>query len=173
MAAWKGKSIRHSSACTLSGEDRRDGPRQNLGVRPKALTFDVVDIELHLAGKINFRPAADLPDASNSRLDGQAAPLRQGIFCHLARHRRARSNQGHIADENVEKLGQLIKRKLSQPAAHPGDAWIVLDLESNAFLVTILIEQFSQSLLGIEAHRSDFVHLELAAVPADPGLRKE
>ena len=41
------------------------------------------------------------------------AAIGQGIFCHFAGHRRARTDQRHVTDQHVVKLWQLVERKLS------------------------------------------------------------
>ena len=48
---------------------------------------------------------------------------------HLARQRRARADQAHVAAQHVEQLGQLVEGEAAQPAARAGDPRVVLHLE--------------------------------------------
>ena len=41
------------------GEDRRDGFEKDLEIGPQGAALDVADVELHLAGKVDFGAPAD------------------------------------------------------------------------------------------------------------------
>src|SRR5947207_10243882 len=137
------------------------------------MSFDVLHIEQDLAGKINFTPSADLPEAGNAGLDEQSAAIRQAVESDFARHGRARSDEGHIADQNIVELRQLIEGKLPQPLADFGNAGIIGDFESDSLSVLVSSQQRGQPLLGIQAHRAELVHLELASKSAYTGLREQ
>src|SRR5689334_2489413 len=98
-----GKLIRLSSASSFSGQDGWDCAGQNLKIRHDALLFDVVNVELHLARKINFAAAADLPKASNAGLNRKAAAVFEGILGDFAGDRRAGPDQRHIPNEHIVK----------------------------------------------------------------------
>ena len=57
------------------------------------------------------------------------------VLIDLAGHRRARSDEAHVADEHVQELRQLVDRVLAQDPAHPRHARIALDLEHRARLL--------------------------------------
>jgi hypothetical protein len=61
-----------ASARPLSGQHRWNRPNQNSEVNPKIPTFDVINVELDLAGKVDLAPAADLPQAGDPWFYGQA-----------------------------------------------------------------------------------------------------
>src|SRR5438270_13960635 len=104
-----------SSASALSGKDSGNSHGQYLEVHPKGLGFDIVDVELHLAGEINLAATADLPDAGDAGSDGEPAAMGGRIFCDFARNRRPWSDQRHIADEDIVELRQLVQGELAQP----------------------------------------------------------
>lgn len=89
------------------------------------------------------------------------------------RQGRARSDQRHVADQNVVKLRQFVERKLSQPLAAARDPWVVYYLKSDSFRVAVLVEQFGETLFGVETHGTDFEHLEFPPILSDSGLREE
>ena len=53
------------------------------------------------------------------------------IFAHFAGQRRARANNAHVADQNIEKLRQLIQRIFAQEPSQARDARVVRDLEEH------------------------------------------
>ena len=79
--------------------------------------------------------APGLPIAGDTRLNGQAKLVAQGVLAHLARKRRARAHDGHVANKHVPELRELVERGLADELAHAGDAGVVLDLEDGAVLL--------------------------------------
>ena len=90
----------------------------------------------------------------------------------LARQRRARADQAHVAAQHVEQLGQLVDGVAAQPPARLGDPRVVLHLEQ-AGLVAGLGVQLGEPLLGVDDHGAELEAAELLAVAADPGLPEE
>src|SRR5262245_10366073 len=129
------KPGRLSSTSALSGKHSRNRAGQNRQIHPEILSFDVIDIELHLAREVNFTPAANLPNAGDSRCHSQTPPVGGGVLFDLARHRWAGADEGHVPDQDIVKLRQFVEGKLSKPLAGSGDAGIILDFESHTLLV--------------------------------------
>src|SRR3989344_9002406 len=87
------------------------------------------------------------------------------------------TNQTHISQKNVKKLGQFIERESSQNTAHRSNSGIIFKLEA---VLLVLLHQFRvklQVFLGVDkftayfihVHASELEHAELLAVFADPG----
>ena len=51
------------------------------------------------------------------------------VLSHQLRHLRARPDERHVADDDVQELRQLVELVTAQHAADPGDAWIATDRE--------------------------------------------
>src|SRR5579859_151073 len=81
------------SACSFARQDRRHGLEQDFKIGGKAPGFNILHVELHLAGKINVAASADLPKTGDAGQDGQPAPVGERIKRHLPRQRRARTDQ--------------------------------------------------------------------------------
>ena len=72
------------------------------------------------------------------------------------------ADEGHVADEDVVELRELINAGLTDEAPYPGDAWVLLARPDRAAL-----------LLGVSAHRAELVEREVAPVAPDPVLHEE
>src|SRR5882672_350225 len=107
--------------------------------------------------------------------DHQHAAVMAFVFLDFARLVRARTDQAHVALQDVEELGELVNRETPQEPADAGHARIVLDLVDRTAFDAALLDQL---LLKIErralvaelfadrnvgAHRAELVDLELAA----------
>src|SRR5689334_12406126 len=60
-------------------QDSRHGLKQNLYIEPKALRFDVLDIQLDLLGKIDRGATPDLPEAGQSWSDFEPPAVRSRV----------------------------------------------------------------------------------------------
>src|SRR5580698_8124829 len=109
-----------------AGEDDGDGAGEDFEVEPEGPVVDVLEVEFHPLVKTDLVAAADLPDASEAGLHGEAAAMPGVVVLHLAGNGRAR------ADENIPELGKLIDAGASQEMADGGDARVVLHLEDRA-----------------------------------------
>src|SRR5215468_1738663 len=110
--------------------------------------FDVLDIQPDLAAEVDFAPAADLPETRNPGLDRESASMGGRVLDDFAGDRWPRSDQRHVADEDVEELGQFVQGEFAQPFSDASDAWIVLQFESDPFPVAVLFQQLRQALFG-------------------------
>src|SRR5262249_15907368 len=112
------------SASKHDPERERDEPH----VEPKALALRVDAIEAKLVPARNVARRIDLRDTGEAGTDPTALGIAGDIFnCHdlcaahleLTRPQRARSNEAHIATEDVPELRQLIHRSRTE---QPPDA---------------------------------------------------
>ena len=134
--------------------------------------INILEIEAHPFLEGQVVTPADLPETGAAGAHGEAAALPVFIFGDLGGDGGAGAHEGHIAHEDVPQLGQLIERIAAQPAAHGGDARVVLDLEHGAGDFVELFE-FSADLLGVGDHGAELDHVEFAAAQGAAPLCKE
>jgi hypothetical protein len=134
--------------------------------------IDVLHIEVHPLLEGDLAPAAHLPHAGDPRAHREAAALPRLVLRDLARDRRPRADDGHLAAQHVDELRQLVDAELAHEPADRGDPRIVLDLEHRAALLVLLLERRAQ-LLGVHDHRPELEHVEEAAVQPDALLLEE
>lgn len=82
------------------------------------------------------------------------------------------ADQAHVANQDVEKLGQLIQAGLSQESAYARDAGVVFNLEHRA-LHLVLCHQVLFAGLGVCVHGAEFIEAEITPVFSDPLLREK
>ena len=63
--------------------------------------------------------AADLPQAGDAGLHRQPAAMPQVVALDLARERRPRADEAHLAAQHVQELRQLVEARASQEPARP------------------------------------------------------
>ena len=137
------------------------------------MTLDVVDVELHLAGKVDLTAPADLPKTGDAGFDREPPSVREGIFGDFTRKWRTGTDKRHVSDKHIVKLRQFVEGKFAEPFAGVSNARIIFDFERDAFLMLIVLQQIFQPLLGIEAHGPKFIHFKFAAESANADLREE
>src|SRR5690349_12273720 len=82
-------------------------------IHPQALALNIGYIELQPLIEIEVAAAADLPEAGDSGYNLQSRSMPQPVG--LGRERgRPRTDQAHIAKQNIEQLRQLIQARLAQ-----------------------------------------------------------
>ena len=69
--------------------------------------------------------------------------------------RRPRTYNAHIAAQNIEELGQLVKRVFAKETTHPCNAGIVGDFEKNA-IALIHVHHVGTPFFRIANHGSEF-----------------
>src|ERR1043166_1717307 len=145
------------SVSALPGEHNRDGAGENQAVEPQRPAVDVHQIELNplLVGAPTA--AADLPQAGDARLRGEAAHLvATGELREVALQDRPRSDDAHVAAQDVDELGQLIHAREPQPTPQGSRAGIVLDLEERA--IAALGGELGFGALRSVVHRAELQH---------------
>ena len=93
------------------------------------------------------------------------------ILFYLFRDGGPRADDGHVADKDVPKLGQLVDGELAEPFADGGEAGVVTDLEDERAFVAalqLLLEGF-----GVGDHGTELVDTEAATVEAATNLAED
>ena len=108
-----------------------------------------------------------MPGRTRSRRD--MPPVVEGD---LAGDLGPRSDQAHVAEQDVEELRQLVDGVAAQPLARLGDPRVVLHLEQQGALAELALQLGDQGL-GVDDHGAELEAAELLAVAPDPGLAEE
>ena len=164
-----------SSMPALGQKHYRQSPKNYPEIKKRRHIVDIEKIEYDHIIKIDGAAARDLPQASAARYDGQPSPVPVLILFEFVRQTRARTDQAHLAPQNVKQLGQLVKAGFSQDAAYACDAGVVHDLTHMiAALITglnKLIYKISVSgVVSPRLHRAKLVELKWFAVFSDTGV---
>src|SRR5665647_442699 len=80
----------------------RDGLQHDLHVEPERPVVEIFEVELHPLLKGDVVPAVDLPEARDARLHREPSPLPILVLFYLVGDGRPRTDDAHVADENVE-----------------------------------------------------------------------
>ena len=104
--------------------------------------------------------AKHLGETRDTRADRHAFALRaQRERSHLFRDPGARADQTHLAEQDIDKLGEFVQRSRAQESAEARDAGVVW--------------QQLASGVALVVHRPEFDDRERLEVAADAGLDKE
>src|SRR6478672_663376 len=97
-----------TSVSSRSTKDRTCRAEENLQVEHERPVVDVPEVKAQglLPGEV--AAAADLPEAGEPRSHAQAPDRVRFVAGDLARQRRTRPDEGHLALENVDQLRQLV-----------------------------------------------------------------
>ena len=90
----------------------------------------------------------------------------------LLAQRRAGADEAHVALQDVEQLRQLVEARPAQHVADPGDPGVTGELEQRAGALVVGLHG-GEAGLGVDAHRAELEHPELAVAQADPLLAEE
>src|SRR3989344_3312672 len=163
-----------------AAQERACGLETDLDIQPERPILDIEDIQAVLILEGEVRAAGYLGHAGNSRLDGEQTPVILRIAVHCAFLVRTRTDQTHIAAQDIKELRQLIQRGALDKSSDTHAARVVLDLVEDAALAHVALfdqlllegDRFLQLriLLGdavAPLHIAEFVDEKLLAVLAD------
>ena len=107
---------------SLSAEDGPRGLGEDREVERQRAALGVLDVEADhfLVGALVA--AADLPEPVRPGLTEKRSRYQARVLGDLVGDRRARPDQGHVAEHDVEELRQLVEAPAPDPAADRGDA---------------------------------------------------
>ena len=137
-----------------------------------AIATDIVVVEAHLPFERDVAAAADLPNAGKAWRHGEAHTVPRLVFGHFRRNRRARSNNGHIAFENVDELRQFVEAELAENVSERVNTRVVLHLEGLAASL-VLGHEFFFAFFGVNVHAAELVHGEQRTVLANASLLED
>src|SRR3954452_1780822 len=96
--------------------------------------MDVLQIHPHPFLERDPAATGDLPNAGHSRHHAEPSALPRRALDGFVNGKWSRSDQRHVATQDVPELWKLIETCRTQPAADPGCARVVLQLEGGAVL---------------------------------------
>ena len=150
--------LRHL-ASTASRKNFNDREGDDSEVGQHAAPGDVLEVATDHASKVSVVAVRHLPPARDTGLDGQALQVELRVLLDLARQRRTRAHDGHLAQEDVDELRKLVDRVLADELADLGDAGVFLHLEHRAGDLVLLLE-LGQALVGVLVHGAELPHAE-------------
>lgn len=150
--------------CPFTSKNNSDGLQDGPEIHAEAALADVLQVELYHVVEVQVRAPSHLPVTGESGLHRQALHGPGVVLGNLVGQGRARAHHRHLAQEDVDELGELVDGMFAQEAANAGDARVVLYLEHRAVgLVAPL--QLLQALVGVLVHAAELVHGELVHAP--------
>lgn len=140
-----------------------DGEKEALNVKEKAELFDILAVKARLVHDLELIASVDLRPAGEPGLDVVSAVF-IALFDQviLVPKGRARTDDAHLADENIPDLRQLVQ------AGHPEKS---ADLRDILFRILELMGR--DIMRGGHFHRAELVKLEKLFMQTDTILRKE
>ena len=146
-----------------------DRERDDLEIGDHTALGDVLQVTLYHAVKVGVVAVSHLPPARNSGLDCQALQVVFGVLRHLVGQRRAGADDGHLAQEHVYELRELVDGMLSDELSDLGDAGVFLHLEHGAGDFVVLPE-LGEALVGVPVHGAELPHAEGGQAAVGAGL---
>lgn len=146
-----------------------DRERHDLQVGGHAAFGDVLKVAADHAVEIGVVAVGDLPPAGDPGLHGQALQVVLGVLRHLVGQRRARAHNGHLAQEHIDELRELVDGVLAYELADPGDARVILHLEHGAGDLVLPLE-LGEALFGVPVHGAELPHAEGGQAAVAVGL---
>ncbi len=140
--------------------DFPEGEEEDFHVEPDGELAGVAEIPRDALAEGEVVATADLGQAGDAGADAHAQGAGDALEgVHLLRNPRAGADEGHIALEDVEQLGEFIERGGAQELAHEGGA--------------LLIRQELAFRIASVGHGAEFDDAEGLAAAADAGLQEE
>ena len=150
--------------CTLGDTfalgDFPEGEEEDLDIHPHAQLAGIAQVEGYALTEGEVVATVHLRQAGNAGAYAHAVAAGGGIEGgHLLGNPRARADEGHVAGEDVEQLGEFIQRAGAQKLANPGGALLVR-------------QQVTLSIAGI-AHGTELNDTEATATTPHALLQEE
>ena len=114
----------------------------------------------------------DLPQARQAGFDQQAPRLAGRVVDDLGRDLRPGADDGHVAPEHVEQLGEFVEAALPDEPPHAGDPRIIADLEGGAGGL-VHVGQLLLADLCVHDHGAELEAIEIASVLPHPALAEK
>ena len=156
-------------ARTLAGDDLDHREDDDLEVGDWSALGDVLQVAADHAVEAGGVALRDLPPAGDAGLHCQALQVELGVLRDLVGQRRARADDGHLAQEHVHELRELVDGVLADELADLRDARVVPHLEHGAGDLVLPLE-LRQALVGILVHAAELPHAEGGKAAVAMGL---
>src|SRR5689334_5651545 len=132
-------------------QDRRNRAEKNTHIEPEGPLLDVLAVEEDDVLEIqNLTATADLPESRDSRLRVETAEVMVFVFLKVRFEERPRSDQRHVANQNVGKLRQLVEAPAPQELPQSSGARVVRDLEQPTIAGVIEMSRSEERRVGKE-----------------------
>ncbi len=154
-------------------DDGGDGLDQNFEIAKHAAAFDIFDVEPDLLVEGELGAASDLPEAGQAGGNLQTASIFVGVKLDFARQGRPGADEGHIALEDIDQLGQLVEAGAAEDAAEGGDSRVALHFEGAGVDVLVELGELVLEAVGVADHGAELVEAEDAFVLTDPVVSVE
>src|SRR5437588_5455488 len=112
----------------MAGHDREECPGEDGEIEPERHTPDVFRVQPYPIRLAEQLAATDLPEAGYTRADGEEETAHVAPLGQLVERDHPRSNQAHLAAQDVHQLRELVEAEAAKPASHRGDTRIGPDL---------------------------------------------
>ncbi len=131
---------------------------------------DVLQVLGHPAVEVGVAAGADLPQAGHAGLHGEPRVVPLLVAVEVVEGVGSRSDQAHVAPQDVPELGQLVEAGAAQEAAHGRHAGIVVQLERGAAGDLVVGAQGGPLGVGVARHGAELGDDEGPPVQAGPRL---
>jgi hypothetical protein len=143
----------------VAGDEHPGRQPEDPQIERQAAVLGVPEVELDALRPRQRRAAVDLRPPGDAGLQRQAAPLAVGVLGDLHGDGRPRADDGHLAAQDVDEVGQLVDRRPPQQRPDARDA-----------AVAVVDGQAGAHLLGARDHRAELQDVERPAALADAAL---
>ena len=158
------------------GDDRWDGPQDDFHVEQECQFPRVADIQPHHFLEGGPVLSAHLPQAGQAR-DGVEAPHLPGVeFVGFVGQAGARPDEAHVAEKDVDQLGELVDAGRAENTAEGDDPGVpgVVELGHHFFVADQLLQVvLVGGRVGVRVHRAELPYGEYPAEVADPFLPEQ
>src|SRR4051812_22360214 len=155
-------------------QDRWNGSEKYADIEPERPLLDVLPVKVDDVLEVeHFAPSAHLPEAGDAGLGVEATEVVVLVRLEIGLEEGSRTDERHLADQNVEQLRQLVQTPPPKEAAESGDAWIVGNLEQANVARLIQMRELRLLCVRADAHRPELDHTEPLPSQAGPLLEKE
>lgn len=115
----------------------------------------------------------DRPPTGEAWLDGPVELRVAVMLFEFAWNKRARTNDGELTDEDIDKLRHFVDRGFAKAMADFSDSGVVFDfmIFVPLFFILWIFEEFFKFFVGVDDHGAEFEHFEGLTMAADASLR--
>lgn len=146
-----------------------DRERHDLQVGDHTAAGDVLKVATDHAVEVGIVAVRHLPPAGDPGLHSQALQVVLGVLRHLVGQRRTRAHNGHLSQEHVEELRELVDGVLADEPADLRYARVVLHLEHGSGDLVLPLE-LGEALVGVLVHAAELPHAEGGQAAVAMGL---